>query len=80
MADVAGFLLLEFLRWLSDRPRTYADTMEAWRSTCPRQTVWEDALASGLIEVESSGRRGQAEVRLTAQGQSTLERAEHSSK
>jgi hypothetical protein len=53
---------LELLRWLAERPRTYAETMEAWTSHCPRLTVWEDALAAGLVRVD--GR----DVRLTAAG------------
>lgn len=42
---------LELLTWLSSRPRTYAETMEAWRSHCPRLLVWEDALSDGLVRV-----------------------------
>jgi hypothetical protein len=74
MPDSVSLLLLEFLDWVSRCPRTYSDAMDAWRSSCPRQTVWEDALASGLIEVESSGRRSQAAVRLTPQGVAVLQR------
>ena len=48
-----NLLRLEFLTWISIRLRTYAETMEAWRSTCPRNTVWEDALIDGLIQIES---------------------------
>jgi hypothetical protein len=33
-----------FLVWLAHMPRTYAETMEAGRSSCPRFTIWEDAL------------------------------------
>jgi hypothetical protein len=53
---------LELLRWLAERPRTYAETMEAWTSHCPRLTVWEDALAAGLVRVE------RRDVRVTAAG------------
>ena len=49
---------LELLAWVSSRPRTYAETMEAWRSHCPRLLVWEDALLDGLVRVE----RGQVTV------------------
>jgi len=28
--------LLQFLAWVAGRPRTYADTMEAGRTSCPR--------------------------------------------
>ena len=45
-------LMLQFLQWISLRRRTYSDVMEAWRSSCPRLTVWEDALESGLVEVQ----------------------------
>src|SRR4051812_27860509 len=38
--------------------------MEAWKSSCPRLTVWEDAVTDGLVEI----RRG--EVRLTQRGES----------
>jgi len=53
---------LELLRWLAERPRTYAETMDAWTSHCPRLTVWEDALAAGLVRVDG------VDVRLTAAG------------
>jgi hypothetical protein len=66
-------LTFEFLRWISARPRTYAETMEAWRSTCPRQTVWEDAFIAGLIEIERGSALRQSVVILTAQGQAVLE-------
>ena len=46
---------IELLSWIAERPRTYAETMDAWHSHCPRLLVWEDALADGLVAV--SGRR-----------------------
>ena len=62
-------LTLELLTWISNRPRTYAEAMEAWRSNCPRHSIWEDALADGLIEVvERGGTLDQSEVTLTALG------------
>ena len=36
MSDPAHALTLQFLAWVAERPRSYADAMEAWRSTCPR--------------------------------------------
>lgn len=41
---------LEFLTWVAARPRTYADVMEAWQTSCPRFSVWEDSLIDGLVE------------------------------
>ena len=52
MPEAANLLMREFLTWVASRPRTYAEAMEAWRSTCPRHMVWEDALAGGFIQLE----------------------------
>jgi hypothetical protein len=68
-----SLLTIEFLTWLSLRPRTYADAMEAWRSSCPRLTVWEDALADGLIQFGSGSTLQQSEVTLTPRGRAALE-------
>jgi hypothetical protein len=46
----------EFLRWLERRPRSYAETIAAWQSHCPRLMVWEDALADGLVRIEPASR------------------------
>jgi hypothetical protein len=59
----------EFLVWVAFRPRTYADTMEAWGSHCPRFTLWEDALDLGLISVDG-GLPATSRVCLTDQGRS----------
>jgi hypothetical protein len=65
--------LREFLEWVARRPRTYADAMAAWRSSCPRYTVWEDALDAGFVRVERvGGPMGEAPVTLTRLGQAAL--------
>jgi hypothetical protein len=48
--------------------------MEAWRSTCPRYTVWEDALAAQFVKVERGVRlrMGEARVTLTPRGQAVV--------
>ncbi len=66
-------LTLEFLAWVARRRRTYADAMEAWRSSCPRHTVWEDALQDGLVRVEGEGAMHESEVTLTARGRAALD-------
>ena len=45
-------LLLDLLEWLDTEPRTYDEVMTAWRSTCPRLTIWEDAQDAGLVHLE----------------------------
>jgi hypothetical protein len=69
MPDSGGPLTLELLTWVSVRPRTYAEAMEAWRTTCLRHSVWEDILAHDLIEVVNGGNTmNQSTVVLSALG------------
>jgi hypothetical protein len=57
---------LELLAWIGARERTYADTIDAWRTTCPRLSAWEDALADDFVRID----RGT--VVLTTRGRSAL--------
>jgi hypothetical protein len=63
-------LMLELLSWVASRSRTYAEAIDAWRSNCPRHSVWEDALVEGLVQVV---RRGGTTVTLTPLGRAALE-------
>jgi hypothetical protein len=72
VAQAVSLLMIEFLSWISSRSRTYAETMEAWRSHCPRQTVWEDAQIEGLIEFEPAVSMDQCKVVLTPRGKALL--------
>ena len=72
-ADAARLATGNLLRWVAAAPRGYAETMEAWRSSCPRLSVWEDALLDGLVEVApGAGAMAGARVRLTARGRAVL--------
>jgi len=73
MLEPVGPLTLQFLAWVASRRRTYAEAMEAWQTTCPRHTVWEDALIDGLIQVQSQGSPGQSDVILTPRGRAVLD-------
>ncbi len=66
---------VEFLDWVARRPRRYGETLEAWRSSCPRLTAWEDCLADGLVAVENTGAGPAAErmVVLTPRGRAALD-------
>jgi len=70
---MSSLLMREFLSWISSRPRTYEEAMEAWRSTCPRHSVWEDALLEGLIQMESRSVTNVSEVTLTPKGRAVLD-------
>jgi hypothetical protein len=66
-------LTKQFLTWVSERPRTYGEAMEAWRSTCPRLSIWEDALGDELVRLETdTGGLSQCRVVLTERGRSLL--------
>lgn len=67
-ADVTvTHLLLDLLAWIAERPRPYADVLDAWRTSCPRLPVWEEALDRGyVVRVRSAA--GDATIRATDAG------------
>jgi hypothetical protein len=64
-------LVLDFLDWLAAGPRPYAEVMEAWRTSCPRLPVWEDAVDAALVIRRVADTLGPI-VELTAAGRSAL--------
>jgi hypothetical protein len=73
MTEKPTLIMIQFLAWVADRPRNYTQTMEAWRSSCPRLSVWEDAIIEGLIRIDSNPDRS---VRLTPRGSAVLVEAQ----
>jgi len=61
--SVVENLILDLLEWLGKQGRTYEETMEAWRTSCPKLPVWEDATDRGLIAMEFA--QGRNIVRIT---------------
>jgi len=74
MSESPQMLMLEFLTWVADRQRTYDEAMEAWQSHCPRQTIWEDAIIDGYIQLSSIDTIHDSEVTLTLRGRELLEK------
>ena len=72
MSESANLLMIEFLAWISSRRRTYSETMEAWQTTCPRHSVWENALIDDLIQINRSNTIRDPEVTLTPRGETLL--------
>jgi D-3-phosphoglycerate dehydrogenase len=72
MMSTVDTLVLDLLEWVASRERTYADAMDAWRTSCPRLPVWEEATERGLIVREQA--EGRATVRITSEGLDLLER------
>jgi hypothetical protein len=71
MSDILAPLTLDFLAWLAAEPRDYVDVMDAWRTSCPRLTVWEDAIDAGLISrVHVAG--CPVRIELTGRGEALL--------
>lgn len=62
-------LTAQLLEWIAAAPRSYDEALETWRSSCPRHSIWEDALEAGLITQASDGR-----LSLTATGRAALAR------
>ena len=71
MTDTVENLILDLVEWVELRERTYEETMDAWRTSCPRLPVWEDAIERGLVEISSSN--GYSIVRATSAGLALLE-------
>jgi len=72
MSDaVVEGLIFDLVRWLASQERTYEEAMAAWRTSCPRLPVWEDASDRGLItRVQVEGR---TLVQVTSAGFALLE-------
>ena len=53
------------------RERSYEEVIEAWRTSCPRLPVWEDANERGLLTTAAVN--GRTMVKVTAAGSALLE-------
>ena len=42
-------LVMDLVEFVAAQPRPYDEVIDAWRTSCPRLTVWEDAMDRGLI-------------------------------
>jgi hypothetical protein len=71
MSDTVENLILDLLEWVESKERTYRETMEAWRTSCPRLPVWEDANDRGLVTMDQSN--GEPLVRVTPAGLDLLQ-------
>ena len=58
MSDPVDALVLDLLEWIGPGSRPYAEVIDAWRTSCPRLPVWEDANARGFITHGNSDDRG----------------------
>lgn len=68
MTQAPESLICDLVEWVAREPRPYVEAIEAWRTSCPRLTVWEDATDRGLIVRRPSDRM----VVATPQGEAFL--------
>lgn len=71
MDDRLKSLILDMLEWMGPDPRPYEEVIEAWRTSCPRLTVWEDAVEDGYVSCEIFG--GRVHAMVTQRGRTLLE-------
>jgi hypothetical protein len=67
MNQIIDPLVLDLVEWVAKAPRPYAEVIDAWRTSCPRLTVWEEAVDRKLVmrtTLEGDG----AKVAITASG------------
>ena len=73
MGDDLHSLILDLLEWLGPSPRPSDEVMEAWRTSCPRLPVWEEANDRGLIERHDEPGRGRC-ISVSPAGEAFLRR------
>ena len=73
MGNPVDALLLDLLEFVARGDRSYDEVIEAWRTSCPRLPVWEEANERNLIVRARAG--GRTSVRITREGLALLERA-----
>jgi hypothetical protein len=71
MIDTTDPLVLDLLEWIAREPRLYAEVIEAWRTSCPRLTIWEDAVDRGYVTRDLLAGTG-VRVTVTEDGQKFL--------
>jgi hypothetical protein len=66
MLDTVESLVLDLLEWIGPEARPYDEVLDAWRTSCPRLPVWEDANDRGLVACDQAA--GQRFVSVTPAG------------
>ena len=67
-------LIADLVEWIARQPRAYDEVMAVWRTSCPRLTIWENAIDADLIRVAFEGGSGKV-VLVTEKGRQFLQRA-----
>jgi hypothetical protein len=71
MADTSDPLVLDLVEWIAREPRLYSEVIETWRTSCPRLTIWEDAVDRGYVARQPTAGIG-VRVAITESGEKFL--------
>ena len=71
MTGMTDPLVLDLVEWIAREPRLYSEVIEAWRTSCPRLTIWEDAVDHGYVARQSVAGIG-VRVAITESGEKFL--------
>jgi hypothetical protein len=74
MQPAAHALTQQFLAWVAEGQRSYADA-EAWRRSCPHLSIWEDAISDGLVRFQNGASMKEAQLVLTPAGRARLKQS-----
>ena len=72
MPDPVEALIVDLLEWIGPDARPYAEVMDAWRTSCPRLPVWEEANERGFLDHSHEPGR-EAHVSVSPLGRDFLE-------
>lgn len=62
MGETADPLVLDLVEWVAREPRLYSEVLETWRTSCPRLTIWEDAVDRGYVTRGAAGQGGRVSI------------------
>ena len=71
MSETTDPLVLDLVEWIAREPRLYSEVIETWRTSCPRLTIWEDAVDRGYVVRQPVAGEG-VRIAITARGERFL--------
>ena len=58
MSNPVDALILDLLEWIGKGARPYTEVIDAWRTSCPRLPVWEEANERGFLDHQYDSSNG----------------------
>jgi hypothetical protein len=71
MTETTDALVLDLVEWIGREPRLYSEVIETWRTSCPRLTIWEDAVDRGYVARQPGAGVG-VRIAITVRGKQFL--------